>query len=478
MLIAILVVNHFRVQRLKQENSRALRDRSAIVNFLNRFSYAVSTMDNMNFAVVSLSRYIRDATHSESVCLYFINGKKDTLRAVASVGNFPSLKEFDGNAYNSETLPTISERDVIIGEGFLGQMAKKHKAQLFHTPQKSEELSYLPNDSRIKTMMLVPIKMDEELLGMICVVNSNDNRPFETADFNLLRSISGHATLAKNMIETYQRLEEQQRLDQELKFARDMQSSLMPDSLPSLVNNFSIYAINKSAKEVSGDYYDYIEIDEDRTLVVIADASGKGVPACIISTMTRSILRSLCNNFTSLEELLLELNGSLFKDIAASRFITMALCVIDAKRNLVECARAGHTDLLFRDEDHNIQNLKPKGAAIGLLPNMMGQHFESFSFILQPGCKLLFYTDGITEALSLDEEEYGEDRLIQLLKKSYGTNKEIVDKILVDVDHFTSSQALFDDQTIVIISCDKKEDDLIELSESSQDEEVSLAEVS
>jgi len=213
--------------------------------------------------------------------------------------------------------------------------------------------------------------------------------------------------------------------------------------------------MNKSAKEVSGDFYDYVPIDEDRTLVIIADASGKGVPACMIITMTRSILRSIASRFTSFEELLPELNRNVFADTEASRFVTMALVLIDKKNNVVECARAGHTEILLKNSLNQVTTIEPEGPAIGLLPPELEIPFETFSFIFNKGNSMCLYSDGITEQMNDQDEEFGIDRLLGLWDKIdvNAVGPEEASRIIFEeVSDFKGDVSQADDQTLVIIS--------------------------
>jgi len=452
-LFIFLIVNRLRVKVLEQEAVRNAHDRRAVVNFLNRFAHSVSTSDNIDNAIISLARYISDAIHARSLCIQFTDSDTDLLVTKAIIGPFPSFEEFDTSMPLSEE--EIKSKSFKIGRGFVGKIAKSEKSVLIATKD-DPLLQNLKEGLEINSAMIVPIVVEREIKGVICAVNTVDNRNFVQSDLELLSSVSGHATLARNMIETYNRMGEQQRIHQELEFARTMQASLMPTSSPDDIDGYEVYAHNKPAKEVSGDFYDFIRIDDNRTLLVVGDASGKGVPACMIMTMTRSILRSICSRFMSLEETLIELNDNIFKDTESSKFMTMAVALLDEKNGTIECARAGHTALLLKNRQNVVFSVNPDGPAIGLLPNEMEITFETLSLQFNKGYSLLLFSDGITEALNEMDEEYGNERLLKIWTDLDVNGEEAAQAILNDVEEFTGDMPQFDDQTLMVISSNKE----------------------
>jgi len=400
-----------------------------------------------------LARYISDAIHARSLCIQFTDSDTDLLVTKAIIGPFPSFEEFDTSMPLSEE--EIKSKSFKIGRGFVGKIAKSEKSVLIATKD-DPLLQNLKEGLEINSAMIVPIVVEREIKGVICAVNTVDNRNFVQSDLELLSSVSGHATLARNMIETYNRMGEQQRIHQELEFARTMQASLMPTSSPDDIDGYEVYAHNKPAKEVSGDFYDFIRIDDNRTLLVVGDASGKGVPACMIMTMTRSILRSICSRFMSLEETLIELNDNIFKDTESSKFMTMAVALLDEKNGTIECARAGHTALLLKNRQNVVFSVNPDGPAIGLLPNEMEITFETLSLQFNKGYSLLLFSDGITEALNEMDEEYGNERLLKIWTDLDVNGEEAAQAILNDVEEFTGDMPQFDDQTLMVISSNKE----------------------
>jgi sigma-B regulation protein RsbU (phosphoserine phosphatase) len=319
----------------------------------------------------------------------------------------------------------------------------------------SELISSVDEDrgSSAGTIMATAMKIDEQIVGVICAVDRRvPTGPFVRDDLFLLESLSGQVALGGTLIEVYERLSEQHRLQQELQLAREIQNSLLPTAAPSS-DWFQVHGVNRTASEVSGDFYDFVELSEDFLLVLVADASGKGVPACMIMAMCRSFVRANAIRYRdNLEGLLKALNQSLFSDTDGAKFVTAACCLIDKRDGTVEYARAGHTELLIHQPGGRIEVISPDGPALGLLPDDEVT-FDTFSFSWLPDTSILLFTDGITEALNADEDEFGLTRLTEALHRCDTlVPEETAERILDEVAAFTEEQPQTDDQTMVILS--------------------------
>ena len=255
--------------------------------------------------------------------------------------------------------------------------------------------------------------------------------------------------MTQDLVHVYAETSRQQRIHQELDFARQLQSSLLPESVPAW-DQFAVYAFTKSAKEMNGDFYDFVEIDEDRLLIVLGDACGKGVPACMLTSMTRSFIRSLAENFTDLQSFLEALNKNVYRDSDDERFVTLGCCLLDRRNSVVEYARSGHTDLLYYVRGH-IRRLSPDGSALGVLPNEYST-FDTVCFAFTQGMSLLLFSDGITEAMNENGEEFGTERLSEVYRQSRLANdqpQQTLTRILQVVSEYQVEQN--DDQTMILI---------------------------
>jgi len=450
-LYAIITRNRFTFCRSRLKES--LHRIAETNNFMSLFSENLGSLQGIDNSMNRTASYVADIIGAQSVCIFKL--EETHLHVVGVIGAFPLTAASQRYRYAKPRYikDLIMRNKFELGEGVIGEVAST-KSSVFIKDAIND--ASIPNNGTvpIDSLMAIPLIHEGQVTGVICAINNRRKRKtFANYQFNRFKFMASQVVLAQNFVHVYSNLSEQQRINQELVFARQLQASLLPRSFPKwgkyLVNSFS-----RSAKEVSGDFFDFVEIDDDRLLIVVGDACGKGVPACMIMAMTRSFIRSNAARFTTLKHMLKELNDNLFRDIEDERFITLACCLIDKKESTVEYARAGHTPMYMYIRDH-IRELNPQGAALGMLPSELAE-FDTVSFEFTKDSSIFLFTDGINEQTNAQYDEYGIDRL----KSSFETNsgrglgsKEIINNILKSVDDFVEdpSIAQADDQTMVII---------------------------
>jgi sigma-B regulation protein RsbU (phosphoserine phosphatase) len=246
---------------------------------------------------------------------------------------------------------------------------------------------------------------------------------------------------------------EKKRLDEDLAVAHEIQRILLPNSAPD-VTGYQIAGINVPARQVSGDYYDYLQVDANHCGVAIADVSGKGVPASLIMAMCRSVLRTQAAGQLSPAKALREVNAQLFPDIKEDMFISMAYAVLDSQSSTVTLCRAGHdAPLLFRAKDKSISKINPPGMALGIDNGVVFNRVTGdFTLTLEPEDVLILYTDGVTEALDADGEEFGLKNLIDSVQASASEGAaSIITRLTDDLRAFIGPQPQNDDITLIAI---------------------------
>src|SRR5437660_1109275 len=239
----------------------------------------------------------------------------------------------------------------------------------------------------------------------------------------------------------------------DLQIAREIQRILLPDEAPT-IEGFEIAGLNIPASQVSGDYFDYIKVDEERLGVAIADVSGKGVPASLIMAICRSVLRSQAPENPSPAEVLQKVNRQLYPDIKEDMFISMAYLVLDHSRNGVTLARAGHdAPLLYKRVSQTVTPLKPPGMVVGIdSGNVFDRITGDFPVPLERDDCLVLYTDGVTEALDTDGNEFGVERTVQSVRASADNGAQaIVARLIDDLRNFVGSHPQNDDITLIAI---------------------------
>ena len=242
---------------------------------------------------------------------------------------------------------------------------------------------------------------------------------------------------------------EKERMDTELSVATGIQAGMLPDKFPDR-KDFNIYASMKPAKEVGGDFYDFFMIDDDHLGIVMADVSGKGVPAALFMMHSKILLKSYTLMKKSPKAALEEVNLQICENNPEQMFVTVWLGVLDLKTGIFTAANAGHEKPAVKQADSSFELYKDKhGMMVGY---MDGIRFKEYELQLKKGSKLFLYTDGVAEATNAENELFGTDRMIEALRSAEnGTPKDILSAVDEAVNRFVGDAPQFDDQTMLCI---------------------------
>jgi phosphoserine phosphatase RsbU/P len=235
----------------------------------------------------------------------------------------------------------------------------------------------------------------------------------------------------------------------EIEAARNIQRSFLPDSEPQL-SGFDIAAFTLPALEVGGDFYDFIPISEKKWGLVIADVSGKGFPAALFMALSRTCVRANAMGKTTASEAIYMANNLISQDDKSDMFVTLFYATLDKSSKQLNYVNAGHNPpLVFNEKSGEIVMLKAKGIALGVMPNISLEEQEIF---LDEGDTIVFYTDGVTEAINNQKEQFGQARLIKLVKDNSNLSaKELIERIEQEVVTFSDGQPQFDDITLMVL---------------------------
>ncbi len=306
------------------------------------------------------------------------------------------------------------------------------------------------NGSLITVNLVVPGKSDEEqkTRGLLFVYFMDPAINLSGQKISFIRIIAHQIA---SIIETDSLLEdrdEKRIIDDQLNMAKEIQENLLPQSIP-VVPGLGINKVNKPAAMVGGDYFDFFDLGGNRLGVVIADASGKNVPAAIIMTVFKTTLSTMELANMAAGEVLSRANRIIAKNITNDRFITAMYVIIDAATGNVEMASAGHNPAFVtsgRGHDLMLREKSIKGLPLGILEDYQ---YQTISFALSRGDMLLLFTDGVTEARNSDEEQYGETRLKKFLSKIRGKNP--AEDLLKEIQEFSRHAEQHDDITAVTV---------------------------
>ena len=340
------------------------------------------------------------------------------------------------------------------GEGVLGRVWQAATPLCLNEFSEAPELATLRDSSLGATsVMVAPLLYAKQNMGVLALANSRMGSPFSQNDFVVFKSISEQSAFALYNAIIYSEANEKKRLDHDLAIARDIQRILLPAEAP-IVNGFEINGMNVPARQVSGDYFDYIKVDDEHLGVAIADVSGKGIPASLIMAICRSVLRSQAIGNPSPADVLQKVNRQLYPDIKEDMFISMAYLVLDHVRGGVTLARAGHdAPLLYQQKSQNVTPLKTPGMVVGIdSGDVFDRLTTDVAVSLERNDCILLYTDGITEALDNEGNEFGLERTIGSVQSSAKEGAQaVVTRLIDDLRNFVGSTPQNDDITMIAI---------------------------
>jgi sigma-B regulation protein RsbU (phosphoserine phosphatase) len=249
-------------------------------------------------------------------------------------------------------------------------------------------------------------------------------------------------------------LVELERKKQELKIAFDIQQSFLPESTPK-IEGFELSALSRPAREVGGDFYDFIPITKDKLGLVIADVSGKGIPAALFMALSRTLIHATTMGNLTVANSIGQANKLIFADAKSGVFVTLFYAVLDSKQMILRYVNAGHNPpILLRGASNDIVLLKARGIALGVIEDV---EFQEAEIKLAQGDQVIFYTDGITEAINEKEEQFSQERLFNIIKENYALSaQDLMKKIENEVNIFVKDQPQFDDITLMILKVTDK----------------------
>ena len=267
---------------------------------------------------------------------------------------------------------------------------------------------------------------------------------------DLANSFNKMALDMKTHIEDLRRTTaEKERVEKEMEIGRGIQQSFLPEAPPK-VEGFEIAALNSPALEVGGDFYDFIPVSLDKWGLVIADVSGKGVPAALFMALSRTLIRSNAVDNPTVSEAIIKANKMIAEEDRANMFVTLFYGVLDVKKKAITYVNAGHNPpIVLGRKGGDIVMLAAKGIALGIMPDIV---LEEKEVPLREGDIAILFTDGVTEAINRKEEQFGQERLVKLIEESYALSaQEIVKKIEQEVTTFSEGQSQFDDLTLMAV---------------------------
>ncbi len=409
-----------------------LKDRMDELDCVYQISQFIRMHEDLDEALESAMRAIGDVLGVERVSVIIKEGS--SFRLVKTQGF------------------TMADHDLRIDpdEGIAGIVMRTGDPMLVRDIEKELQLSR-ENASRYSTrsFIAVPISHEGAVIGVLNAADKKDGQPFDYFELKVL------STIGDQMADAFARMlsrERERRLDEyrkDLETAAQIQMNSLPE-IPSQIAGLRIATLYNACKDVGGDFYDLIYHNENRLSLVMADVSGKGVPAALFMEYSKTLLASQIPRTLDPATTLTRVNKEIYRHSKMGMFVTVMLIQVERDLGRLRLASAGHNhQILYRVGSDAIESLSAKGSPLGVFE---GTEYLDRVVEYTSGDLLLLYTDGITEAFNLKYEEFGEDRLFDLVR----TNREaapaqLVDEIVRQVETFRNGAELGDDATMVVV---------------------------
>lgn len=429
------VITGFIIQRLV-EARRRLRDRINQLTTISQVSRQVAAILNLEELFARVVELIRDRFGYDYVRI-FTRDNGDEMVFRASTG--PHGDRWRQANYRLSP-----------GEGIIGWVAKHGQPLLVNDVSKDpryivDKLGIL---AETQAELAVPLKVEDRVLGVLDVQN-NIAGTFDRDDLFVLQTLADQIAMAIEDARLYEEARERERLEQELRVALDIQTSLLPAALPA-IPGWEIAAAWQPARNVAGDFYDFIPLRDGRWGVLIADVSDKGIPAALFMAVARTLLRAMAIGKGTPAAALERANDLILADTQTDMFVTVFYTVLDPVTSQLTYVNAGHVPpLCYQSKTGSIAMLHTHGIALGVIPEIK---LEERTVAMARGDLMVLYTDGITEAVNADLEEFGQERLARLIFEHHAMPAHALVNIIEDaLREFVGDQPPFDDRALVVL---------------------------
>lgn len=463
-LLLLVAVAYWRQQQeinaLRSARDRLQNEEHRVFDFLHGLGPALEESDT----AANMHRYIVEglvrALDVDGGALYLADaGAKELVPAFVS-SLCPALAELPGEMAhqddpdpgaltNFQRLKSLSSQHVVFGEVIEG----KRRLMIANLAQHPGFKALASPAHEGVQVLSEPLIYARRTLGILVVANRGANEAWIENQKDVFHSLAEQSAFALGSAMLHREARDKRLLDNELRTASEVQRILMPSNAPRLAT-FDIAGVNYPAKVVSGDYYDYLEVDSSHLGIVIADVSGKGVPASLIMASCRSVLRAKALGETSPSAVLRAVNRQIFPDIREDMFITMTYLILDGGSDRVRVARAGHSaPLVCRAATGAVEKIEAVGTAVGIdSGGVFDRVIRDYEFDFCEGDILLLTTDGVNEALNAKEEEFGDARIWEALRNYHDhTAAGLLARLCEELRRFTGPAEQSDDITLIAV---------------------------
>ncbi|MDZ7318757.1 MAG: SpoIIE family protein phosphatase [candidate division KSB1 bacterium] len=406
------------------------RDKTDYQNVLQTLSHDILTMMDLESLRDKISSTLTNSLHLENVHLIIEN----------KAGDFEVCCDADGTAS-----PICFDH-----RGGVVNMLR----QLKRSAGSDEIIAQLPPSSetemlnRLNCYLMMPLIHRDHLNGILCLGNKHTRTSLSSEDAALLNVLSSQISIAIENIVLYQEKLAKQQIEKELSLAREIQRMLLPDHIPQGAG-YEISALNIPSTEVGGDYYDFIQLDENHLGIAIGDISGKGIPGAILMSNLQATLRSAAYQSLDSAQVMQKINQQISRTTSPEKFATFFYGILDTNRRQFLFTNAGHNYPIYKKQTGQFCHLSEGGLIIGVKPDF---DYRQTCLQLESGDWLVFYTDGITEAMNPAGDPFGESQLLDIiLNHQHQTAEDLRNMIYDELVAFTQGHSQYDDVTLIVL---------------------------
>jgi len=311
--------------------------------------------------------------------------------------------------------------------------------------------SCLSNFQSLRASLVVPLVFQDRVTGLLALGEKKSGKAYDREDIDLLRTLANQGAVAIENARLFQENLEKQRMEEELNIARELQMSMLPATCPT-IRGFEIAATSTQAREVGGDFYDFINIGEDSVGLVIGDVTGKSVSGALVMSASRSVFRMLSDEHLTVGEIMIRANRRTKQDIKSGMFVALLYAALDGKTRTLTLCSAGQTQPVHYSSTTGMPRLvQTEGDSfpLGILDEA---DYQETRVQLEPGDKMIFYTDGIVEAMNEKGELLGFERLLDMVKNAGSMSAgALLKEILEKVNLFAGTAPQHDDLTVIVV---------------------------
>ena len=451
---------HLRLRKIHQERESIVGEERRMFDFLHGLGEALTHDDPKEKMYRLIVDGISTVADAQGGAIYIHDPAKKILQPVIYSSTCPpviSLPEriVERARTNPQTLKSFlrlhSIRD---DDGILGEVFQSQRSICLADLRDSEHFRMAHNSHQQHVAaMIAPLSSGPNNYGVLMVSDDRLDRTFSDNDYEVFRSLAEQSSYAITSARVHQEAVEKRQIENELRNASEIQRVLLPKNDPEL-EDYRFAAINLPARVLSGDYFDYVPIDQDRYGVTLGDVSGKGLPASLVAAITRSVLRANAGTDRSPASVLSKVNRMIFPDIREDMFITKVYAILDRQSDEIVLARAGHNPPLYFDHaTGEVTEISPRGMAIGVdSGDVFDRIITDERITMNRGDCLLLYTDGVSEAIDVNGREFDVPRLIEEFSLSAREGAEkIVEHLEATLKEFTKGLPQADDITLIAI---------------------------